>query len=863
MKYRCKRTLILGLCLSLLLGTVPAMGEEPETTVPELSTEAVDNSSLPDESALEDTNAPVDPALIFSPGEIIPTSASPLPEDGAPPAEGARSEEQPPETEPVVNSEAVPEAEPVTEPETVPETEPVTEPATAPETEPVTEPATAPETEPVTEPETEPVTEPETDPVTEPETEPEPVFRLTANCGLSVSVASDTGFPADTVLSAQLLSDASSDFIRTQILGLSDEETGFAVDLTLLRQGISWFPQGNQVEVTLEMPEDVVSPKVYHLPGDAEIGLMSAESGVPTPVEARLENGKLIFTTDGFSTFYILKGTARPGEAENRVVSVNAGTNNTYYAAPGSTLILRRSSSSPHWRFTQTSGQISATVSGASLGTGWVSGQDAVLTVAPDAQPGEQAVLQSGRGSTGRETGSITVIVMSQKDLIDRILGSTDYPLYLTVIANSTRIPGEPSVAEGGAWRFVQPNYASVTTRVSPFASSGAGWIPENISDFINFTNSVDGTNTMGVADATGARTLSALENAATAIDYEKMMRLIWNDTQRASSTVFGDGVVMSDYRSGHTLEDFLREYRIFPYVVKIQTGYSLGWHIDCCIVRRDQVRVNYDLNLPAGSVFSSGNIKTPSGVSVNLGESVTVDPGNQSGLKVDSSYPVTASDGKEYTYTFLGWYPAPTGEGHVYITGDLLYPQQDMTLYARWTSPQEILYPATALAGEGIAAVSGTGDYPYQALVEFSAQVSPGWEFTGWFDGDTLVSDTPEYAFRMPRQSVTLEARAIRKTVTLTLKKSGMRPGESALFLVSWPGGSLTVVLGSGEQVTVSGIPTGVLCTVTEQGQWSWCYTPQSQSLELTEDSTLSFVNTPISTPWRYGEDRCRNQFR
>lgn len=847
-----KRILALSLCLVLALGILPAAGAEgaPQATEETLAP----TESLPEETQLpqpESTGDPEDAAAEEAPqpaGQPLSETAKPEEQEETPPSQEPEETTLAPDPSQPEFSERVSTAQPG---ENLPE-----------ETEPE-------ETEPE---ETEPE-ETESEETEPEETEPEETQDFLSVGGTyPVTVLSDKGFPMDAELSVRVLSEDAAAYIHENLLALDPDKTGIALDLTLYRQGAPWFPEGDTLTVTVDGLGDLTDTAVYHLPdfhGDRTEAAVSGarlaaqSAGYAELLPCQTDGGKITFQTDGFSVFYVLKGNTGSSGTENRLVTVNSGTDNTVYAAPGTTISFQRDGYFPHWRLRESgSGGISVSVSGSALGSSWISGKNAQVTVSPDAAIGDRIVLQSGRTAAGRNSGAVTVIVRATEALISSILESDDYPLYLTVIGDSTNIPGEPSVVQGRQWRFLTPNYTGASLTTTTFSHRGQGWIPEKIADFINFTSSVDGTNTMGVADATGSRTLAALAEANTPIDWEKVMEVIWNYTQGAASTVFGDGTVLRDYQQNHSFQDFLREYRVYPYVVKIQTSFSLGWHIDCCIVKRSQVRVNYDLNLPSGAVLGSSSVKTPSGVSVDLGQSVTVDPDNQSGLTLSQAYPVTDGDGKEYRYTFLGWYDNPSGSGQRYLTGDSLQPRQDMTLYACWESSQEIVYRADAIPGDGISGTTGSREYPYNALVEFTAQVMDGWEFEGWYDGEELISADIRYTFRMPRQNVRYEARAVQKTYLLTLEKSGMQPGETALFRASWAGGSVTVALGSGESVTLTGIPAGVTVSVVELSGWSWRYSGQSREIVLTEDSTLSFVNSPKSTPWRWGEDRCRNQF-
>lgn len=74
-------------------------------------------------------------------------------------------------------------------------------------------------------------------------------------------------------------------------------------------------------------------------------------------------------------------------------------------------------------------------------------------------------------------------------------------------------------------------------------------------------------------------------------------------------------------------------------------------------------------------------------------------------------------------------------------------------------TSEDEFTLAVTA--GTGISAVEGGGTVQRGESHEVSATVSEGYEFDGWYDGDTRQSTDNPYTLTMPAANLSLEARA------------------------------------------------------------------------------------------------------
>ena len=109
------------------------------------------------------------------------------------------------------------------------------------------------------------------------------------------------------------------------------------------------------------------------------------------------------------------------------------------------------------------------------------------------------------------------------------------------------------------------------------------------------------------------------------------------------------------------------------------------------------------------------------------------------------------------------------------------------------------------------------------------------------------------------------------RALVALTLRKSGWQEtDENQTFLFRIRGAEaateavdLRVTLHGNGQTTLTGLPAGRY-TVTEDTAWSWRYTPEeaSQTIALSADGTVTFVNRRTEDQWLGGDDSRVNLF-
>lgn len=127
---------------------------------------------------------------------------------------------------------------------------------------------------------------------------------------------------------------------------------------------------------------------------------------------------------------------------------------------------------------------------------------------------------------------------------------------------------------------------------------------------------------------------------------------------------------------------------------------------------------------------------------------------------------------------TFLGWY-----ENDVLLSDENPYaytvPSSPATIVGRFSANK---YNVTLQSeDESKGTVSGSGDYDFASSVKVSATPKEGHSFTGWYDGDTKVSDSAEYTFIMPAGTVSLVAKFSVNSYTVSLANDPSAGGTSS----------------------------------------------------------------------------------
>ena len=107
--------------------------------------------------------------------------------------------------------------------------------------------------------------------------------------------------------------------------------------------------------------------------------------------------------------------------------------------------------------------------------------------------------------------------------------------------------------------------------------------------------------------------------------------------------------------------------------------------------------------------------------------------------------------------YTFSGW------------NFDFTTPiTENKTVSALYTVRQYKINVTPSVSG--ICKLSGNGDYDYDSAVSLSiSNIYLGYEFIGWYNGDTLLSAESGYTFNMPADDITITARlAVRQEMQI-----------------------------------------------------------------------------------------------
>ena len=125
----------------------------------------------------------------------------------------------------------------------------------------------------------------------------------------------------------------------------------------------------------------------------------------------------------------------------------------------------------------------------------------------------------------------------------------------------------------------------------------------------------------------------------------------------------------------------------------------------------------------------------------------------------------LTATKGEAYTlptptkagYTFDGWY---LGETKIEATGTWTYEDTELVLVAKWTAK------TTAITLEGI---ENPVNVTYGASYTLPAATKTGYNFDGWYNGDTKVESTGTWANDVA--ALTLTAKWTAKTTVITLE--------------------------------------------------------------------------------------------
>lgn len=303
-----------------------------------------------------------------------------------------------------------------------------------------------------------------------------------------------------------------------------------------------------------------------------------------------------------------------------------------------------------------------------------------------------------------------TTYAAADADAYSKYINSSTYPVYLTVIRGSSNfdgIPSEPAYYNSTGYSFFQSNYRSSGS--TAFSRTTEGVISEDIISHVNFIPSVTSDGVYGLADQTGVETIAMLPG----VDFDNLLRGV-----AANNNDFYDS-------DGELVDKSnIENYRVVPYVIKVQeSAQGRGWHIDCILIKKGVI-LAYDLNLPTGvQITDSAKVAAP------FAETYVFKNGETShdfvvkgvtGIGSDNAIKVSLGN-KSYTAYFRGWNTEPDGSGEMKQPSENYTISKDTTLYAIWEFDPGL----------------GRGDL----LVRKSVVDS---------EGNPVTDDTTEFSFRL-----------------------------------------------------------------------------------------------------------------
>ena len=353
---------------------------------------------------------------------------------------------------------------------------------------------------------------------------------------------------------------------------------------------------------------------------------------------------------------------------------------------------------------------------------GWrgnlVSRNGRLIEIKPDAvcDPEHPHVVKvKGEWGAGG-TGYVYIVIASKQDIVNLVSKDTQersskaiYPIEVCCLGDSTKMPAEPSNATGLTWWRFYPDsdgslkmaytrdgdgkragliynrYKIKTVDSKNYAdnANASGLVPANFTTLPGYTASIDGTNTGGIADATGKKVEFALSKADNSLDMDAMYNWLYelayatradgeNGGDPAKETFDGETgyykgagdsstlakIITADGRNLATVDK--NEYEAIPYVIKLQTQQWLGWKINCAIVPKEEYRVQciYDMNVPQG--LSREGLEAPTSQIKRIGDdfniTIAAPKDNGSNMTVGQEYTFYDINDNAIRVRFNGW---------------------------------------------------------------------------------------------------------------------------------------------------------------------------------------------------------------
>ncbi len=159
----------------------------------------------------------------------------------------------------------------------------------------------------------------------------------------------------------------------------------------------------------------------------------------------------------------------------------------------------------------------------------------------------------------------------------------------------------------------------------------------------------------------------------------------------------------------------------------------------------------------------------------VNKGDEL---PQTDKQVTYDSDY--TLAKPTRTGYSFVGWYyngvKLTDENGQSIAAWDI---PNNATFTAEWKVNQYTVALNKDVSNGG--KVSGANDYDYNSEVIITASTNNGYVFTGWYDGEELLTEELSYTFQMPAENVSYTAKW--RAVPVTLARNNMSAGSVSTF--------------------------------------------------------------------------------
>lgn len=378
---------------------------------------------------------------------------------------------------------------------------------------------------------------------------------------------------------------------------------------------------------------------------------------------------------------------------------------------------------------------------------------------------------------------TLRFVVISEKEAISNTINNKQYGLYLAVLYDSRQLPGEPCLASpsSGYGFFTGTTYdiSGSTT----FSRTANGYVVPGIVNNPNLKNSADGTNTVGVIDTTGDRTKAVTRN----ISWDTMLVKI----AAAGNFIATDGTTVTRANRDR--------YEILPYVVKLQTAFSLGWHVDCYIVPKANVTLSYNANFGDGVTANMFALPSPSAGVPTF--NATVGTARVGSTDIKNGTTITVSyQGSDYHAKFEGWNTRSDGRGTMYQPGSTISVSSDTVLYAQWS------YDITLGSGyleiyKRVVTAPGSKPAPTDMEFTMSVKFSKSGEISGelYNLAGTYRGDVKSSSFKL-KQGLYVRFR-VPKGETFIVTETSIPAGFTAMY----DGNGEKIVDGATSTVTVT----------------------------------------------------------